>query len=146
MKNNYNLIDLSREILLKQKAMENISEFNYVFNTVVEDSIFESHKLRPESEEKINVKRIQQNGDILTIKNELMLKTEFNELAGVYFHGTQYYDLKNVRFINNTGIANLIDLLKTLLQQNVEVKFVNVCQPVKDKIKSMGLENILNCC
>ena len=126
--------------------MENISESKSLLHPVAEDSIFESHKLNPEAADTINIKSILQHGDKLTIRDEPMLRSEFNELSGVYFHGTQYYDLKNVHFINNTGIANLIDLLKSLLQQNVEVRFVNVSQPVKEKIRSMGLEGILNCC
>ena len=68
-----------------------------------------------------------------------------DELSGVCIGGVHYYDFKNVHFINNTGIASLIDLLKCLLEQGVKVKFVNVSENVKNKIKSMGLENILNC-
>lgn len=68
-----------------------------------------------------------------------------NALAGIYFQGVQYFDFKNVYFINNTGIANLIDLLKTLLKQGVVIKFVNVGEKIRDKFKSMGLEFIFNC-
>jgi hypothetical protein len=117
---------------------------------VCEDSIFESHKLNSESEGKTirNIRRVEVSGRQLSIKDEPMTKSEFDELAGAYFAGTQYYDLKNVNFINNTGIANLIDLIKSLMEQdkNVQVKFVNVAPAVKEKIKSMGLEKILNCC
>lgn len=67
-----------------------------------------------------------------------------NTLSGVYFQGVQYFDLKNVNFINNTGIANLIDLLKSLLQQGVVIKFVNVKDKIKNKFKSLGLDSIFH--
>lgn len=68
-----------------------------------------------------------------------------NEFAGFYFQGVQYFDFNNVYFINNTGIANLIDLIKTLLKQGVVIRFVNVREKIKEKFKSMGLEFIFNC-
>ncbi|MES2590694.1 MAG: STAS domain-containing protein [Bacteroidota bacterium] len=67
-----------------------------------------------------------------------------NTLSGVYFQGVQYFDLKNVNFINNTGIANLIDLLKSLLEQGVVIKFVNVKDKIKTKFKSLGLDSIFH--
>lgn len=67
------------------------------------------------------------------------------DLPGVYFHGTQYYDLKNIYFINNTGMANLIDLLESLLEKDVDVQFVNVCDKIKNQIKALGLDQILIC-
>ncbi|MES2140881.1 MAG: STAS domain-containing protein [Bacteroidota bacterium] len=86
---------------------------------------------------------------IVTIKFEEVFQERgeysSNELAGIYFQGTQYFDFKNVYFINNTGIANLIDLIKSLLKQGVAIKFVNVREKIKDKFKSMGLEFIFNC-
>ncbi len=68
-----------------------------------------------------------------------------DELSGVCINGVHYYDFKNIRSINNTGMASLIDLLKCLLLQGVNVQFVNVNERIKSKIKTMGLENILNC-
>ncbi len=67
------------------------------------------------------------------------------EIAGLYFQGTQYFDLKDVHFINNTGIANLLDILRSQLEEGIEVKFVNVNTTVKNKFKSLGLECIFNC-
>lgn len=67
------------------------------------------------------------------------------ELSGVFCQGVQYYDLKNILFINNAGISNLIDLLKSLLKQGVRVQFVNVNEKIKKKIKAMGLDHILIC-
>jgi hypothetical protein len=67
------------------------------------------------------------------------------ELSGVYFEGTQYYDFRNILFINNNGMANLIELLKSLLENGTEVRFVNVNEKIKTQIKSMGLDHILNC-
>ncbi|MBI2269748.1 MAG: STAS domain-containing protein [Bacteroidetes bacterium] len=76
---------------------------------------------------------------------QLRDRAAMNELPGVYIHGIHYYDFKNVHFINNTGIASLIDLLKCLLEKGIEIEFVNVSDSIKSKIKSMGLENILHC-
>ncbi|HEY0029898.1 MAG TPA: STAS domain-containing protein [Bacteroidia bacterium] len=68
-----------------------------------------------------------------------------DKLPGVLCKGIQYYDLKNVGFINNTGMINLIDLLKSLLKKGVETQFVNVNDSIKTKIKTLGLDHILNC-
>ena len=88
-----------------------------------------------EAEQNLKIEEVfQERGDYST-----------NALAGIYFQGIQYFDFKNVYFINNTGIANLIDLLKTLLKQGVVIKFVNVGEKIRDKFKSMGLEFIFNC-
>jgi ABC-type transporter Mla MlaB component len=80
--------------------------------------------------------------------NELFQRSEENPvdaLAGAYIEGVHYYDFKNVQFINNTGMASLIDIVKCLLEQGVKVQFVNVSEKIKNKIKSMGLENVINC-
>lgn len=103
----------------------------------------------------INIKSISLSGDLFIIKEEN--QTKFNKLflpkekktkddfPGVYYEGVQYYDLKRLHSINNTGIAQLVDLLKSLLEQDVEVKFVNVSEKIKHKIKSLGLDHILYC-
>jgi hypothetical protein len=97
------------------------------------------------------LRSIHISGDRFIIKEEGPVqsyqgyKPQEKELPGVYFKGIQYYDLKDIHFINNTGIANLIDLLKSLLENNVEVRFVNVSDKIKTKIKSMGLDHILIC-
>ncbi len=67
------------------------------------------------------------------------------ELSGVFCQGIQYYDLRNILFINNAGMASLIDLLKSLLKQGVEVRFVNVSEKIRRKIKLLGLDHILQC-
>ncbi|MFY9311170.1 MAG: STAS domain-containing protein [Bacteroidia bacterium] len=65
-------------------------------------------------------------------------------LSGMYVQGVQYFDFKNVNFINNTGIANLIDILKDLLKEGIEVKFVNVKENIKNKFISMGLDSVFH--
>ena len=65
-------------------------------------------------------------------------------LSGVYCNGVQYYDLNNILFINNTGLANLISLIKSLLKKGVVVKFVNANKMIKEKIKSFGLDKFIN--
>lgn len=100
-----------------------------------------------------NLKSIHMTGDHFIIKEEAPIRSyetfRFNDssvdLPGVFFQGTQYYDLKNVYFINNTGMANLIDLLKSLLEKDMDVQFVNVCDKIKDKVKTLGLDHIIIC-
>jgi len=106
----------------------------------------------PEKNNTVNsVKRIHFSDNQFTIKDEPIMKIKSDELfpieklSGVYLQGVQYYDLTNVQFINHTGMADLIDLLKSLLKKGVEVQFVNVNEKIKNKIKLMGLEHILNC-
>jgi ABC-type transporter Mla MlaB component len=83
-----------------------------------------------------SVKTINLSGDQIVVTDEL---------PGVYCKGVQYYDLKNIDFINYAGMASLIDFLKTLLEKGIDVKFVNVNEKIKNKIKSIGLDHILNC-
>lgn len=110
------------------------------------------------SQEKINTYKKSMNiGELLMKKEDISTKIRSNELfqsggensidelSGVCIDGVHYYDFKNIHFINNTGMAGLIDLLKCLLQKGEKIQFVNVNEKIKNKIKSMGLENILNC-
>src|SRR4051812_26466104 len=91
-----------------------------------------------ETDKKIpsSVKTLNLSGDQIVIADEI---------PGVLIQGIQYYDLKNIDFINYNGMANLIDFIKSLLEKGVEVQFVNVNEKIKSKIKSIGLEHILNC-
>lgn len=105
----------------------------------------------PKTENETTVKSIHLFEDQFIIKDEPVLKIKSDELfpadklSGAYIQGIQYYDLKNIQFINNTGMADLISLLRSLLKKGVEVQFVNVNENIKNKIKSMGLDHILNC-
>jgi ABC-type transporter Mla MlaB component len=67
------------------------------------------------------------------------------KLSGVLYNGVQYYDLKNAPFINNSGLASLICLLKSLLKKGISLRFVNVNNNVKEKVKAMGLDKFINC-
>ena len=91
-----------------------------------------------ELEKKISgsIKSINLSGDKILVTDEL---------SGVYCKGIQYYDLKNIGYINYNGMANLIDFTKSLLEKDIQVQFVNVNDKIKTKIKSIGLEHILNC-
>lgn len=143
--------------------MDNILDISLGSDQVLQGLISESPKIKMDSEKKINMflkKSTNEGNDIMPVTDLLdkpILNIKFdevfqergeyssNELAGIYFQGTQYFDFKNVYFINNTGIANLIDLIKSLLRQGVVIKFVNVSEKIKDKFKSMGLDFIFNC-
>ncbi|MGZ3931909.1 MAG: STAS domain-containing protein [Bacteroidia bacterium] len=100
-----------------------------------------------------NLKIIHASDEGLIIKDHsaediLHLSGEYPsyDIKGVYDHGVQYYDLRHVHFINNTDIAHLIDLLKSLLKKGVEVRFLNAGESVREKIRSMELDHILICC
>ena len=59
--------------------------------------------------------------------------------------GILTYDLSNVFSINNTGLAHMIDLMKSSLKNGIEVQFINVTEKVKAKIKTMGMFQLINC-
>ena len=113
-------------------------------NIEIQDFIPENYQLTKKQEEEVarfnfktpEVKSINLSGDKSIVTAEL---------SGVFCHGIQYYDLKNILFINNNGMAALIDLLKSLLKHGVDVQFVNVNEKIKKKIKSMKLDHILIC-
>jgi hypothetical protein len=100
-----------------------------------------------------NLKSIHLSGNGFVIKEEapirsyesLRLADSGTEIPGAYFRGTQYYDLKNIYFISNAGMASLIELLESLIERDVDVQFVNVCDKIKNRIKSLGLEHIIIC-
>src|SRR6478609_2196060 len=85
-----------------------------------ETNKMENNQLDAEKRINSNVMSIRLGTDGLVIKEE----TKFNEelepgmgmLSGVYCEGVQYYDLSGISYINNTGMAILIDLLKSLLE------------------------------
>jgi ABC-type transporter Mla MlaB component len=97
---------------------------------------FQSSGSAADTEKLGGIKKINYSGDQFTITEAL---------PGVYCGGVQYYDLKDINFINNTGMADLIDLLRSLLKKGVEVQFVNVNEKIKSRIASMGLDHIINC-
>jgi ABC-type transporter Mla MlaB component len=67
------------------------------------------------------------------------------DLSGVLCNDVQYYDLKNVPYINNNGLASLVDLLRALTKKGISLRFVNANKKIKAKIKAMGLEKHINC-
>ncbi len=106
-----------------------------------------SRRLAAEKKISSNVMSILLTSDGLVIKDEDRDENQeelASRLAGVYCEGVQYYDLNGIQYINNTGMAILIDLLKALLEMGVEVQFVNVHESIKKKIKELGLEKIIN--
>src|SRR5690606_33126655 len=102
-----------------------------------------------EAEARINtsVMSIRLTADGLVIRDEehAAQADDVKMLPGVYCEGVQYYDLKDVQYISNSGMAILIDLLKSLLQMGVEVEFVNVHPNIRKKIREFGLDNIISC-
>jgi ABC-type transporter Mla MlaB component len=99
-----------------------------------------------DNEKKIlsNVMSIRLSPDGLIIMDKDEEDENLLRLSGVYCGGIQYYDLKGVQYINNTGMAILIDLLKNLLEIGVDVQFVNVHEKIRNKIKDFGLDKIIN--
>lgn len=72
-------------------------------------------------------------------------KEKEKALAGVLCQGVQYYDFKNVPYINNNGLASLIRILKASMKNGIKLKFVNVNKRIQIKIKTMGLDKFINC-
>jgi anti-anti-sigma regulatory factor len=62
----------------------------------------------------------------------------------VYHHGIMYYDFSKVKYINNSGMADLIDLVKSWIELGAEVRFINVGEDVKRKLKESELEGIID--
>jgi ABC-type transporter Mla MlaB component len=115
--------------------------------TLNEPSMADDMRQQFEAEKKISgtLMSIRLSEDGLIFRDEPDTETEANDtrLSGVYCQGVQYYDLRGVKHINNTGMAILIDLLKSLLEMGVEVQFVNVDEKIKNRIRELGLEKIL---
>jgi anti-anti-sigma regulatory factor len=65
-------------------------------------------------------------------------------LAGVYHKGIMYYDFSKVKFINNSGIADIIDLVKSWIDLGAEVRFTNVSEEIKRKLRESELEGIID--
>lgn len=136
-------------MLQKLKVMDNLQNNK---EKVSGNNISDLAKAQIESEKRIsdNVMSIRLTSDGLIIKDGPEahpdpLEHTTDQLPGVYCQGVMYYDLNNIHYINNTGMAILIDLLKSLLEMDVAVQFVNVDPKIKNKIKEMGLDNIINC-
>ncbi len=66
-----------------------------------------------------------------------------DELPGIYVDNLCYFDLHDLHYLNNTGIANLIDLVKFLSEAGLEVRFVNVADALMEKLKTLGLDQIM---
>jgi anti-anti-sigma regulatory factor len=66
-------------------------------------------------------------------------------LAGVYYNGIMYYDFSNVHYINNSGVADLIDLVKSWIDLGTEVIFINVNWEIKSRFNEIDLDEILTC-
>ncbi|MDQ3191431.1 MAG: STAS domain-containing protein [Bacteroidota bacterium] len=65
--------------------------------------------------------------------------------SGVYFNGVMYYDFTNVKFINNSGLADLVDLVKTWMEMGTDVRFIHVNRDIQYKFRETGLDQIINC-
>lgn len=64
------------------------------------------------------------------------------EIPGMYYQGIQYFDFKKITFINHNGIASLIKFIKYYLGKGIEVRILNLNEPIKNKITKMGLDKI----
>jgi anti-anti-sigma regulatory factor len=62
----------------------------------------------------------------------------------VYHKGIMYYDFSKVKFINNSGIADIIDLVKSWIDLGAEVRFTNVSEEIKRKLRESELEGIID--
>jgi len=102
-------------------------------NYVPEEVCANASESKPEKEKKI----------VLKIDDFINDESTSKVLADL--QGFQEYDLGNVHYISNTGLANMIDLLKSSLKKGIEVHFLNASEKIKNKIRAMGMDQILNC-
>jgi ABC-type transporter Mla MlaB component len=138
-------------------TMENYADGTQGTAPIFNESLNDALKMHLEAEKKIssNVMSIRLSSDGLIFRDSHSNQTgqtdapsyqyTTDRLSGVYCQGVQYYDLNGIQYINNQGMATLIDVLKSLLEMGVEVQFVNVDEKIKAKIREMGLEKIINC-
>ena len=102
--------------------------------------------LQAEKQINNNVMSIRMSSDGLVFSDSYQQSENYTrKLPGVYCQGVQYFDLNGLEYINSNGMAILIELLKCLLEINVEVQFVNVSEKIKKRIKEFGLEKIIHC-
>jgi anti-anti-sigma regulatory factor len=66
-------------------------------------------------------------------------------MAGVYHNGIMYYDFSTVKYINNSGVADLIDLVKSWIELGTDVRFLNVNEEIQKKFKDHGIDEVLYC-
>ncbi len=52
-------------------------------------------------------------------------------------------DMKNVVFIDSTGIGSLLNLIRTLKEQETEYKFININEEIQEIFLIIGLEDLL---
>ena len=71
-------------------------------------------------------------------------ETRAEDLAGVYFQGVHYYDMGKIEYINNSGIADLIDLTRDWMEQGIEVRFINVRDEIKKEFQRRDLGHIID--
>ena len=128
----------------KLESNGSVSGFIPVINVSMETE--KKNQLLDDSINSAKTNAIKADTDTVKPEEIFQLRGHYvtSALSGVYIQGVQYFDFKNVNFINNTGIANLIDILKDLLKQGIEVKFVNVKESIKSKFTSMGLDTIFH--
>lgn len=65
-------------------------------------------------------------------------------LSGVFFNNIHYYDMSRVKYINHSGIADLIDLVKDWMEQGIEVKFINIQPEIRHEFVRLDLEHIID--
>ncbi len=76
--------------------------------------------------------------------SQLTGEAHTEDLAGAYFQGVHYYDMGKVQYINSSGIADLIDLVKDWMEQGIEVKFINVRDEIRKEFQRLDLGHIID--
>ena len=64
-------------------------------------------------------------------------------MGSVHFRNTIFYDIGNIDHVNNAGIIDLLDLIKTWSEIGTDVFFVNAKPTLKEKITELNLEKII---
>ncbi len=80
-----------------------------------------------------------------TIEKLVELNGEYDSeaMGSVHFRNTLFYDVGSIDHVNNAGIMDLLDLIKTWSEIGTEVFFVNAKPTLKEKITELNLEKII---
>jgi anti-anti-sigma regulatory factor len=78
-------------------------------------------------------------------KIHLLENTLVRDLPAANCEGIYYYDFRDIEYLNNSDLAQLIHVLKSLLHKGADVRLMNVNKKIRNKINEMGLRSIINC-
>jgi hypothetical protein len=91
-----------------------------------------------------DVSKTENEKKVILKMTDDLINDEPNAKMLADLQGFQEYDLGDVHYISNTGLANIIDLFKSSLRLGIEVHFLNASEKIKNKIRALGMDTILH--